>query len=209
MRRFWYFDVLKWSGEKKWCISVLRLNELIITPLYNSSNSGTPDNHLECLNMYGFIYYAWCCLRMSWGCLRKSLVVSGRYFGDAKAAWESFGFSPYRVESCWRQPTNLVQHWNVKKIFTWSFWDIKIPKPQHEKLSKNHWVRHFFAFFRFVREILFVTVTFDHPVGSTSLVNLGRGPKQKNGKILTELSFFTVFNHKNDLEKVWKSRNKF
>ena len=38
---------------------------------------------------------------------------------------------------------------------------------------------------------------------------LGRGPKQKNGKILTELSFFAVFNHKNDLEKVWKSRNEF
>ena len=38
---------------------------------------------------------------------------------------------------------------------------------------------------------------------------IGRGPRQKNGKILTELSFFTVFNHKNDLEKVWKSRNKF
>ena len=38
---------------------------------------------------------------------------------------------------------------------------------------------------------------------------LGRGPRQKNGKILTELSFFAVFNHKNDLEKVWKSRNEF
>ena len=32
------------------------------------------------------------------------------------------------------------------------------------KLSKNHWVRLFFVFFRFVREILFVTVAFDHPV---------------------------------------------
>ena len=31
-------------------------------------------------------------------------------------------------------------------------------------LSKNHWVRPFFAFFRFVREILFVTVALDHPV---------------------------------------------
>ena len=38
---------------------------------------------------------------------------------------------------------------------------------------------------------------------------LGLGPRQKNGKILTELSFFAVFNHKNDLEKVWKSRNEF
>ena len=38
---------------------------------------------------------------------------------------------------------------------------------------------------------------------------IGRGPRQKNGKILTELSFFAVFNHKNDLEKVWKSRNEF
>ena len=39
--------------------------------------------------------------------------------------------------------------------------------------------------------------------------SLGRGPRQKNGKILTELSFFAVFNHKNYLEKVWKSKNKF
>ena len=31
-------------------------------------------------------------------------------------------------------------------------------------LSKNHWVRPFFAFFMFVREILFVTVALDHPV---------------------------------------------
>ena len=38
---------------------------------------------------------------------------------------------------------------------------------------------------------------------------IGRGPRQKNGKILTELSFFAVFNHKNDLEKVSKSRNEF
>ena len=38
---------------------------------------------------------------------------------------------------------------------------------------------------------------------------LGRGPRQKNGKILTKLSFFAVFNHKNCLEKVWKSRNEF
>ena len=35
-----------------------------------------------------------------------------------------------------------------------------------------------------------------------SHIALGRGPKQKNGKIVTQLSFFTVFNHKNDLEKV-------
>ena len=38
---------------------------------------------------------------------------------------------------------------------------------------------------------------------------LGRGPRQKNGKILMELSYFAVFSHKNDLEKVWKSRNEF
>ena len=31
-------------------------------------------------------------------------------------------------------------------------------------LSKNHWVRPFFVFFRIVREILFVTVALDHPV---------------------------------------------
>ena len=31
-------------------------------------------------------------------------------------------------------------------------------------LSKNHWVRPFFAFFKFVREISFVTVALDHPV---------------------------------------------
>ena len=38
---------------------------------------------------------------------------------------------------------------------------------------------------------------------------VGRGPRQKNGKISTELSFFAVFNRRNYLEKVWKSRNQF
>ena len=33
--------------------------------------------------------------------------------------------------------------------------------------------------------------------------------RQKNGKILMELSFLAVFDHKDYLEKVWKSRNKF
>ena len=32
------------------------------------------------------------------------------------------------------------------------------------KLAKNDWVRPFFAIFRFIREILFVTVAFDHTV---------------------------------------------
>ena len=32
------------------------------------------------------------------------------------------------------------------------------------KLAENDWVRPFFAIFRFIREILFVTVAFDHPV---------------------------------------------
>ena len=38
---------------------------------------------------------------------------------------------------------------------------------------------------------------------------LGRGPKRQNAKNVTELIFFTVFIHINDLEKVWKSRNEF
>ena len=37
-------------------------------------------------------------------------------------------------------------------------------KESFAKLSKNHWVRPFFAIFRLLREILFVTVAFDHPV---------------------------------------------
>ena len=32
------------------------------------------------------------------------------------------------------------------------------------KLYKNHWVKPFFVIFRFVRDILLVTVAFDHPV---------------------------------------------
>ena len=32
------------------------------------------------------------------------------------------------------------------------------------KLSKNHWVMPFFVIFRYVRDILLVTVAFDHPV---------------------------------------------
>ena len=32
------------------------------------------------------------------------------------------------------------------------------------QLSKNDWVNPFLVFFRFVREKLFVTVAFDHPV---------------------------------------------
>ena len=42
-------------------------------------------------------------------------------------------------------------------------------KTAAEKLSKNHWVRPFFTFFWFVREILFVTVAFDHPVPSLTM----------------------------------------
>ena len=33
------------------------------------------------------------------------------------------------------------------------------------KLSKNDWVTPFFVIFRSVREILLVTVFFEHPVG--------------------------------------------
>ena len=32
------------------------------------------------------------------------------------------------------------------------------------KLSKNHWVMPFFVIFRYDRDILLVTVAFDHPV---------------------------------------------
>ena len=166
MRLFWYFDVSKWSGGKKWCISVLRQNELITTPLFNSSNSDTPENHLECLNMYGCIHCAWCCLRMSWGCLRKSFVVWAVFWG-----WQSclgvfcgyLRFSPYRVESCWSQPTNLVQHWNVKKILTWSFWDIKIPKQPHKSFLKIIGLSHFLGFLGsseiyFLSQLLLITL---------------------------------------------------
>ena len=38
------------------------------------------------------------------------------------------------------------------------------------KLSKNHWVKPFLVIFRFVRDILLVTVAFDHPVASSSLI---------------------------------------
>ena len=166
MRRFWNFDVPKWSGEKKCCISVLRQNELITTPLFNSSNSDTPENHLECLNMYGCIYCVWCCLRMSWGCLRKSFVVWAVFWGWQSCLKVFCGYLRVQSIQGWvlLKPTHqfgstlkckenshliILRHQNTKTA-AW-------------KLSKNHWVRPFFAFFRFVREILFVTVAFDQP----------------------------------------------
>ena len=38
------------------------------------------------------------------------------------------------------------------------------------KLSKNDWVTPFFVIFRSVREILLVTVFFDHPVAQDGVV---------------------------------------
>ena len=55
--------------------------------------------------------------------------------------------------------------------------------------SKNHWVRPFFAFFRFVREILFVTVALDHPV-----VQLGSSSRAKHGRAYFSAVFGRKFN---------------
>ena len=102
--------------------------------------------------MFKYVWLYLLCLmllRMSWGCLRKSFVVWAVFWG-----WQSclgvfcgyLRFSPYRVESCWSQPTNLVQHWNVKKILTWSFWDIKIPKQPHKSFLKITGLGNFLHF---------------------------------------------------------------
>ena len=101
------------------------------------------------------------------GCLGKSLVVSGWYFGMPKLLGSLLGIPKGSVHAglslaeanppIWRN--NEMYHFFSPEHFETSKY-----QNRRIKLSKNHWVRQFFAFFRFVREILFVTVTFDHPV---------------------------------------------
>ena len=81
------------------------------------------------------------------GSLRESLGVFGWYFGMWTLLWESlgvtWGFSPCRIEPCWSLPTILAQHWNARFFSTWSFWDIKIPKPPHKNFLKIIGLSHF------------------------------------------------------------------
>ena len=163
MRRFWYFDVLKWSGGKKSCISVLcqnggfaqhgsilhglkpqvtpkaALTSQNTTQIRQVSPSDTP-RHPHSIRHYRHP-------RIS------SNIQGGFLVSQYMRSWT-------KVEPSYHFSTTLKG-----KIFL----DLIIFRHKNTKtaqymLSKNHWVRPFFAFFRFVREILFVTVALDPPV---------------------------------------------
>ena len=63
-------------------------------------------------------------------------------------------------------------------------------------LSKNHWVRPFLVFFKLVREKLFVTVAFDHPVFDFLVKDVMGPSKQKKKNSLNcdvlYISFFPL-----------------
>ena len=50
------------------------------------------------------------------------------------------------------------------------------------KLAKNDWVRPFFAIFRFIREILFVTVAFDRPVAHLLICSVSASAATRGSK---------------------------
>ena len=137
-------------------------------PSFSSSYTDAPDKQpWTFLKMYGGAYSAWCCLGVSWGVWGRVLV----YLGGILRCQNCLGvFEGYlRVQSMqdWAvlKPTHHFGKTVKWKIwFTWSLWDIKIPKQPHKSFLKIIGLGLFFVIFRLIREILFVTVAFDHPV---------------------------------------------
>ena len=54
--------------------------------------------------------------------------------------------SIWGAEWRWSHHTILAQHWNARFFSTWSFWDIKIPKPPHKSFIKIIELDHFLYF---------------------------------------------------------------
>ena len=65
------------------------------------------------------------------------------FWASLRVTW---GFSPCMIEPCWSNPTILYWHWNARFFSTWSFWDIKLPKPPHKSFLKIIGLGHFLQF---------------------------------------------------------------
>ena len=98
------------------------------------------------------LYSIWCCLLMSWGVCGRVLV----YLGGILGCQSYFG-------SLW----GLKQTHHFGTTLKCNIFSTILRHQNTKPLHKNHWVGlgwPIFAFFRFVRDMLFVTVAFDHPV---------------------------------------------
>ena len=138
---------------------------MMAPPLFSSSYSDAPDNHLEWLKMYGSAYSVWCCLGMSWRVWGRVLV-SGIILG---------------CQSCFGSLWGLLESWihaefssaEANPPFCYNtemqdFFHLIILRHQNTKtaaymLSKNHWVRPFFAFLGsseryFLSQLLLITL---------------------------------------------------
>ena len=145
MRRVWYFDVSKWSGENFLYISMLnqigglssaRLNPVWtepkrlpssfgipkIPPRYNKTLPQEPPRHPQTApdTIDTTIHIQ----------TFKMIIWCVRIWG---------------VEGCSYQFI-LAQHWNAPFFLTWSFWDIKIPKPPHKSFLKITGLGNFLHF---------------------------------------------------------------
>ena len=101
------------------------------------------------------------------GCLRESLGVFWLYFAMLKllgSLWGLFEGSVHAGLSRAEANPPFWQNSEMKELFHLIIMRHQNNKTAALKLSKNHWVRPFFAIFRLLREVLFVTVAFDHPV---------------------------------------------
>ena len=121
-------------------------------PSFSSSYTVAPDKQpWTFLKIYGGAYSVWCCLGMSWGVWGRVLV----YLGGILRCQNCLGvFGGYlRVQSMqdWAvlKPTHhfgKTVKWKI--CFTWSLWDIKIPKPKppHKSFLKIIGLGHFLHF---------------------------------------------------------------
>ena len=150
MRRFWYFDVSKWSGENFLYISMLnqigglasaRLNPVWTEPLsapkrlpssfgipkipprYNKTLPQAPPRHPQTApdTIDKTIHIQ----------TFKMIIWCVRIWG---------------VEQGCNHQFILAQHWNAPFFPTWSFWDIKIPKQPHKSFLKIIGLSHFLQF---------------------------------------------------------------
>ena len=150
MRRFWYFDVSKWSDGKNLAfqscaklVGLLQHGSILhglnpqITPkdsqavltsqnttkIHQDSPSDTPRHPQTASDTIGTTVYLQKRSRLFIWCI-----------------------SIRGAEWMWSHPTILAQQWNAIFFSIWSLWDIKIPKPPHKSFLKIIGLGHFLQF---------------------------------------------------------------
>ena len=204
MRRFWYFHVSKWSGGKNLAfqccakmVGLLQHGSILhglnsqVTPKDSQSSFDIPKYHPDTPRLS---------LRHP-----KTSPNSIRHYRHRRIS--SIIQGGYLVRQYMRSWTKVEPSYHFSTTLKGKiFFHLIILKHQNTKtaaymLSKNHWVSPFFAFFRFIREILFVTVALDHPVSlhvcspennETSFVKRSRNTERGHEKVLRIIIFQTV-----------------